>query len=106
MGGWGTGADPDTTTNIYYTGEQRNYGSYSNPRVDELFVQARKEFDPDKRMALYGEIHKILWEDQPVTWLYYRQAFYAFNKKLRGYNFSPRGPFHYSPGIESIYAVP
>ena len=24
---------------------------------------------------------------------------------LRGYNFSPRGPFHYSPGSESIHAA-
>jgi peptide/nickel transport system substrate-binding protein len=105
MGGWGSGADPDTSANIYKTGEERNYGSYSNPKVDELFIQARHEFDRDKRMALYGEIHKILWEDQPYTWLYYRNSFYAFNKKLRGYNFSPRGPFHFSPGFGSIYAA-
>jgi peptide/nickel transport system substrate-binding protein len=105
LGGWGTGADPDTNTNIWYTGEQRNYGQYSNPKVDELFVRARKEFDPEKRYALYGEIHNLLWEDQPYTWLYNRSAFYAFNKKLRGYNFSPRGPFHYAPGVSSIHAA-
>jgi peptide/nickel transport system substrate-binding protein len=28
---------------------------------------------------------------------------YAFNKSLRGYMYSPRGPFHYSPGISSIW---
>ena len=67
--------------------------SYSNARVDELFKQGRREFDREKRAAIYGEIHKILWEDQPYTWLFYRNAFYGFNKKLRGYNFSPRGPF-------------
>jgi peptide/nickel transport system substrate-binding protein len=105
MGGWSTGADPDTSLNIFGTGEQRNYGQYSNPRVDELFQQGRLEFDREKRAAIYGEIHNILWEDQPYTWLYYRNSFYAFNKKLRGYNFSPRGPFHYSPGFESIHAV-
>lgn len=105
MGGWGTGADPDSSANIFVTGEQRNYGQYSNPRVDELFALGRREFDRQKRAEIYGEIHKILWEDQPYTWLFYRNSFYAFNKKLRGYNFSPRGPFHYSPGIGSIYAV-
>jgi peptide/nickel transport system substrate-binding protein len=105
LGGWGTGADPDTTTNIYATDQNRNYGQYSNPRVDELFEQGRKEIDREKRAAIYGEIHNILWEDQPNTWLFYRAAFYAFNKKLRGYNFSPRGPFHYTPGSESIHAV-
>ena len=105
MGGWGTGADPDTSMNIYGTGQPRNYGQYSNLRVDELFEQGRREFDREKRAAIYGEIHNILWEDQPNTWLFNRNAFYGFNKQLRGYNFSPRGPFHYSPGVSSIHAV-
>jgi peptide/nickel transport system substrate-binding protein len=105
LGGWGTGTDPDTTLNIYGTDEQRNYGQYSNPRVDELFKQGRAELNREKRAAIYGEIHNILWDEQPNTWLFYRAAFYAFNKKLRGYNFSPRGPFHYAPGIESIHAA-
>jgi peptide/nickel transport system substrate-binding protein len=105
LAGWGSGVDPDLSANLWVTGQERNYGQYSNPRVDELFAQGRREFDRDKRAEIYGEIHNILWEDQPYTWLFYRNAFYAFNKKLRGYNFSPRGPFHYSPGVSSIYAV-
>ncbi len=101
--GWSTGADPDTGTNIWVTNEGRNYGGYSNPRVDALFEQARHEFDEEKRMVLYGEIHNLLWADQPYTWLFWRNSFYGFNKRLRGYNFSPRGPFHYGPGMGSIY---
>jgi peptide/nickel transport system substrate-binding protein len=103
MGGWGTGTDPDQSANLFATGEMRNYGKYSNKRVDELFKQGRREFDPAKRAAIYGEIHNILWEDQPYTWLFYRNAFYGFNKKVRGYNFSPKGPFDFSPGLDSVY---
>jgi peptide/nickel transport system substrate-binding protein len=103
MGGWGAGTDPDLTSNLYATGESRNYANYSNKHVDELFVQGRHEFDRDKRAAIYGEIAKILWDDQPYTWLFYRNAFYGFSKKVRGYNFSPRGPFDFSPGFESVY---
>jgi peptide/nickel transport system substrate-binding protein len=101
--GWGTGADPDTTANLWVTNEGRNFGEYSNLRVDALFEQARQEFDEEKRMALYGEIHNLLWEDQPYTWLFVRNSFYGFNKRLRGYNFSPRGPFSYGPGMSSVY---
>ena len=101
--GWGTGADPDTSENIWGTGAGRNYGEYSNPRVDELFQQGKREFDREKRAAIYGEITKLLWQDQPYTWLFYRNSFYAFSKKLRGYNFSPRGPFSYGPGFASIF---
>jgi len=103
MGGWGAGTDPDLSSNLYATGESRNYPGYSNKHVDELFAQGRREFDHDKRAEIYGEIANILWEDQPCTWLFYRNAFYAFNKKVRGYNFSPKGPFDYSPGFDSVY---
>jgi peptide/nickel transport system substrate-binding protein len=105
LGGWGTGTDPDTQENIWGTGEARNYGQYANTQVDELFEAGRRELDKAKRAEIYGQIHNILWEDQPNTWLYYRNSFYGFNKKLRGYNFSPRGPLDFSPGFESIYAV-
>jgi peptide/nickel transport system substrate-binding protein len=103
MGGWQLGTDPDTSANIYATGETRNYGSYSNPRVDELYEQGRREFDKEKRDAIYGEIHRLIWDDQPYTYLFYRNGFYAFNKKLRGYSFSPTGPYLFTPGIQGIY---
>ncbi len=107
FGGWGSGADPYTTENIFKSGEERNYGQYSNPAVDKLFVEGLHEFDEAKRAVIYGKIHSLLYEDQPYTWLYYQNGYYAFNKSLRGYAFSPRGPYHYAPGISSIWkAVP
>ena len=105
FGGWGTGTDPSSSVNIWGTDEGRNYGHYTSPRVDELFDQGMVEFDPSKRAEIYGEIHKILWEDQPYTWLFYRNSFYGFNKRLRGYHFSPRGPFTYGPGFTSIWSA-
>jgi len=103
MAGWGTGTDPSTLENIFGTDAGRNYGSYSHPEVDRLFDQGKREFDREKRAEIYGKIHTQLWEDQPYTWLFYRNSFYGFSKKLRGYNFSPRGPFNYSPGFHSLY---
>jgi peptide/nickel transport system substrate-binding protein len=103
FGGWGSGTDPDTSENIYGSKQDRNYGNYTNPEVDKLFVQGRRELDPKKREEIYARIHTILWQDQPYTWLFYRNAFYAFNRSLRGYMFSPRGPYHYGPGFGSIY---
>ena len=103
LGGWGAGTDPDMQSNIYGTGSQRNYGQYSSKVVDELFVQGRRELDREKRAEIYGRIHMQLWEDQPVTWLFYRPALFGFNKQLRGYNFGALGPFKYSPGFGSLY---
>jgi peptide/nickel transport system substrate-binding protein len=103
VGGWGSGSDPFYSANIYKTGEGRNYGEYSSPRVDELYEAGRMELDREKRKQIYGEIHHLLWEDQPYTWLFNRNSFYGFNKDLRGYNFSPTGPFDFAPGLRSFY---
>jgi peptide/nickel transport system substrate-binding protein len=105
FGGWGTGTDPDTYRNIIGTGELRNYGNYSNPKVDQLFEAGAAEFDPEKRGAIYGQIHQILFEDQPYLYLYWRSSFYAFNKELRGYFMSPRGPYNYGPGAGALWRV-
>ncbi len=106
LGGWGTGTDPDTSENLWTTKaitEGRNYVNYSNPYVDYLYKKGKTEFNEQKRIKIYQEIQRVLYRDQPYTWLYYRNALYGFNKKLRGYNFSPRGPYNYGPGFGSIY---
>ena len=103
LSGWGSGTDPDTTENIWKTGEMRNFVGYSNPEVDRLFVEGRRELDRDKRAEKYARIQEILYEDQPYTWLFWRNGFYGFSKRLRGYVISPRGLFNYSPGFQSIW---
>ena len=102
-GGWGAGTDPDTSENIWATGAGRNYVGYSNPEVDRLFAEGRRELDRTARAGKYARIQEILQEDQPYTWLYWRNSFYGFSKSLRGYVFSPRGPYHYSPGFGSLW---
>jgi peptide/nickel transport system substrate-binding protein len=103
FGGWGSGVDPDSSENIWKTGAMRNFVNYSNPEVDRLFEEGRRELDRAKRAAKYARIQEILYEDQPYTWLFWRNSFYGFSKRLRGYVFSPRGPFHYSPGFGSLW---
>jgi peptide/nickel transport system substrate-binding protein len=103
FGGWGSGTDPDSSENIWATNAGRNFVGYSNPEVDRLFVEGRRELDRGKRAEKYGRIQDILQDDQPYTWLYWRNAFYGFSKDLRGYVFSPRGPYNYSPGFGSLW---
>ncbi|MBX3415295.1 MAG: peptide ABC transporter substrate-binding protein [Pirellulales bacterium] len=105
FGGWGTGADPDTAENVWATGEARNFVNYSNPEVDKLFEQGRREFDREKRAAIYAKIHELIYKDQPYTFLFFQSSFYGFNKNLRGYMFSPRGPYNYGPGFDAIWST-
>ncbi len=131
FGGWGSGADPDTSENIWTTAainDGRNFVSYSNKYVDGLYklgkflptslAERQKVYDEFKlhevgipvdapRNEIYAKIHELIYLDQPTTFLYYRSSYFGFSKELLGYHFSPRGPYHYSPGFGSIWkAVP
>lgn len=103
MAGWGTGTDPSLTSNIFGTGEDRNSGSYSNPKVDALYKAGLQEFDPQKRAEIYGEIANLIYADQPYLFLYNQNRFFGFSHSLRGYRFSPRGPYAYAPGVMSLW---
>lgn len=103
FGGWGTGTDPYTLENIFKTGSERNYGSYSNKEVDKLLEEGMKALDEKERIKIYQKMHRLIYDDQPYTWLFYQNAYYGFNKSLRGYRFSPRGPYTYGPGFSSIW---
>lgn len=93
MGGWGGGDDPYSSQNIWGTGEGRNFISYSNPQVDELYRQGLREFDRPKRMELYKKIHVLIYEDYPCVWLFNRNTSAGFNKKLRGVGFDFSGSY-------------
>jgi len=102
MASWGTGVDPDLGWNLWRTEEYetgRNYGGYSNPRVDELFELGRKEFDFEARRKIYQEIHKLIYEDQPYIWINNIPLRSAINKRIRGVQLSPRGIFGFDPSF-------
>ena len=107
FGGWGTGTDPDEDENVWASTEVppegRNFLAYKNLEVDKLFKQGVQEFDPAKRAAIYAKIDELIFRDQPCTFLYWRSSFFGYNKQLRGYKFSPRGPVDYSPGFFSFW---
>ena len=102
-GSRGAAADPDATERHWATGGAGNLVGYSNPLVDALYDEGRRELDRTKRGEKYGRIQERLWEDQPFTWLYWRNGLYGFSGDLRGIVFSPRGPFTYSPGTRSLW---
>ncbi|ATW27916.1 ABC transporter substrate-binding protein [Candidatus Formimonas warabiya] len=63
-------------------GPAGNWSLYSNPKVDELLVQAQGETDPEARKQLYAEVIKILDQDVPEIPLYYPNGSRAYSKEL------------------------
>jgi peptide/nickel transport system substrate-binding protein len=60
-----------------------NYPGFVNAEVDKLIEDARKEFDPAKRVELYHRMNIIIHEEQPYTFLFCNKATVAIDKRFR-----------------------
>jgi peptide/nickel transport system substrate-binding protein len=92
--GWGVGLDPDIYS-IWHSSKTRegefNFISYQNPQVDELLVKGRQTCDQEERKKIYQEVHRLIAEDQPYTFLYYPMALPIVHKRFKGIEPSPIG---------------
>ena len=73
--------------------EQRgsNRVKFNHPEADKLITDARKEFDKDKRNALYHRLHEIIYDEQPYTFLYNPQSIVLVHKRFQGVTTYPQG---------------
>jgi ABC-type transport system substrate-binding protein len=87
--------DPaDLINNLYMAGAGSNQDFYSNPKVDELAVQALAEQDREKRVKLYQDIEHLLMEDAVHVPLINSISYYMHNPRIQDfYSRSEYGPF-------------
>jgi peptide/nickel transport system substrate-binding protein len=79
--GWGSDPDPNLLLSVYTTDEipnGYNETGYSNPELDELFVQQSRELDIDRRRELVWQMQEIVHEDVVYIIPYYQQAIQAY----------------------------
>ncbi len=69
-------------TTTYAGGAPWNDTAWSNPRFDELLVQARAESDKEKRQAMYSEMQQILHDDGGALVIAYALFIDAMSKKI------------------------
>lgn len=75
-----------------------NHGFYSNAEVDSLLERGRVEFDPERRLAIYHEVHRLIHEDQPYTFINSVPEKRTISKRIGNVVVSPDGPFNFYPG--------
>ena len=84
---WGMSIDPDLFQ-IFHSSQSKgrgsNYVNYNNPEADSIMIKARQTFDNKKRWALNRQLHKIMHEDQPYTFLFNLNHLGFYNKNFRG----------------------
>ncbi len=70
-----------------------NYPSFANPRFDDLIERARTLTDYLEARPLWEEAQGILYDEQPYTLMYERQAVHGVNRRLQDVRMDSLGPF-------------
>ena len=75
--------------------ESSNSIGYSNPELDKLIEELRVTLDQEKQVELYHKIHKIIYDDQPYTFLFMDKATAGHDLRLENISF-----YKIRPGVD------
>lgn len=88
---WQLNVTPDDPYQIWHSTESENEGSniisYNNSESDKLLEENRITFDDSKRKKILDNWQQIIYDDQPVTFLWTEQSRYLFNERFRNTEF-------------------
>jgi peptide/nickel transport system substrate-binding protein len=56
---------------------------YKSPEADVLIETARRTIDENKRNVLWHQLHKVLNDDQPYTFLFFPQSMRVFDGRIQ-----------------------
>jgi peptide/nickel transport system substrate-binding protein len=90
-------ADPDILRRVFHSSQTPpggfNRGHYRNPRVDALLDEAGAAADQQRRLALYGEVQRIVSHDVPYISLWHKRNVAVAQRTLTGIRLSPLADF-------------
>ena len=72
-----------------------NRAFYSNPKLDALVDQARREVDPNVRKPMYAEVQQILADDLPYINLWYLDNVLVHTRRVRNLKLNPAGNYDF-----------
>jgi ABC-type transport system substrate-binding protein len=85
---------------------QLNFVGYKNPRADELIERIRQEYDHGRQVAMARELHRLIFEDQPYTFLHVRKWTALLDRKLVRLVGYQNGQPIYAPIVPTKLGVP
>jgi len=68
-----------------------NASGYSNPKMDDIIVQQKRELDPVCRKELIHQMQELAMTDLPILPLMEMQHFTVYSDRLHGLNQAPDG---------------
>lgn len=107
--GWSSGIETDIYQ-MFHSSQMKddgdNFISYSSPELDKLIDEARRTVDEPKRMALWQQAERIMYEDQPYTFLIREQSLLFVDKRIHNLQMSKLGLNYGSLPMENYVPVP
>jgi peptide/nickel transport system substrate-binding protein len=95
--GWtGDNGDPDNFLGELFGSKNIPVGNtarYRNSEVDRLVQQALQENDHAKRVALYQQLQKIIWQEAPWIFVNSVEQFRAIRSNVHGFQLNPTQMF-------------
>jgi peptide/nickel transport system substrate-binding protein len=80
-----------------------NYGSYDNPKVNQLIDQAYAARDEQAGTALWGQIDRLVMEDAAWAPLIYDREVFFWSSRVRNWTFTP---WLSNPDITNLWLDP
>jgi peptide/nickel transport system substrate-binding protein len=71
-----------------------NVVSYQNKTIDELLEKIEISQNRDEKNVLYKKLQEVIYNDNPVTFLFWDDKLIAYNTRIHNINASPLGVFH------------
>jgi peptide/nickel transport system substrate-binding protein len=72
-----------------------NFAGYKNTAADELLDKIDKSKGGNYKNILYKQLQEILYQDEPVTFLYWIDNIVAYNDRLENIKITPLGSVHH-----------
>ena len=85
---------PDPNTQVHQRivpSGVRNWGGYSNPRLDYVLANALKATDPKARGVYYHVAQQIIHDDRPIIVLYNAVTLAGVSRNVTGVQLTPTG---------------
>lgn len=83
--GWSMGLDADLYQ-IFHSSQtghfQLNFVGYVNPEADKLMIRIRQEYNRERQVAMARELHRLIAQDQPYTFLFVRKGLALLDRKI------------------------
>jgi peptide/nickel transport system substrate-binding protein len=92
--GWTSGIETDIYQ-MFHSSQAKTDGdntiSYKNPELDKLIDQARATVDEATRMPLWQQAERIMYDDQPYTFLMRRKTLAFIDKRIHNLQMTKLG---------------